>query len=298
MSLQSRTSFTHTPYDGSTQPFTIGLAAMAPDEWIEVDAHLPAYLDEKQRLHALHPDKVFVEESGTRSSQQEVLDALAAYLPSIHPDTYGRTDDSVGIFPAGRVIQLSHKEKAPLLIAAQLVQEDLVIMRKGEGGWRLSAASLSFPSSWSLREKFGKPMHEIHAPVPGFSAGTRNAGLIERMFDNLQPANPVKRFNWSIYSDGELYHPPASGERNANPEHAFIRVERQTLRKMPISRDILFTIRIYLDPLAALAAQPDAARLAHSFAAQLSALSPEELAYKGMSANRDDLIRRLDAMGK
>jgi dimethylamine monooxygenase subunit A len=297
MSLQYRTGFAHTPYDGSTQPFTIGLAAMAPEEWIEVDAHLPAYLDEKQRLHALHPDRVFVEENGTRSSQQEVLDALAAHLLSMHPDAYGSMDDSIEIFPAGRVTQLNQKEKAPLLIAAQLVQEDLVIMRKGESGWRLSAASLSFPSSWSLREKFGKPMHEIHAPVPGFSAGTRNAGLIERMFDNLQPANPVKRFNWSIYADGELYHPPASGERNANPDHAFIRVERQTLRKMPISRDILFTIRIYLDPLAALAAQPEAARLARSLADQLSALSREQLDYKGLSANWDDLVRRLRAIG-
>ena len=25
--------------------------------------------------------------------------------------------------------------------------------------WRLAAASLSFPSSWRLAEKFGRPMH-------------------------------------------------------------------------------------------------------------------------------------------
>ena len=41
-------------------------------------------------------------------------------------------------------------------------------MRRGEDGWRLAAGSLCFPSSWSLDEKFGRPLQEIHAPVPGF----------------------------------------------------------------------------------------------------------------------------------
>mgnify|MGYP000846223527 CR=1 FL=1 len=47
---------------------------------------------------------------------------------------------------------------------------------EGEGGWRLAAGSLCFPSSWSLVEKFGKPLQDIHAPVPGFGPGTRSAG--------------------------------------------------------------------------------------------------------------------------
>ena len=72
------------------------------------------------------------------------------------------------------------------------------------------------------------------------------------MFDRIQPSNPVKRFNWSLYTDGALYHPASSGERDVRPEHAFLRVERQTLRKMPVSGDVLFTIRIHLDPLLAI----------------------------------------------
>jgi hypothetical protein len=45
----------------------------------------------------------------------------------------------------------------PLKAAALLVQEDLILMRKGEDGWRLAAGSLCFPSSWTLTEKFGRP---------------------------------------------------------------------------------------------------------------------------------------------
>ena len=149
----------------------------------------------------------------------------------------------------------------PLKAASLLVQEDLILMRRGDDGWRLAAGSLCFPSSWTLTEKFGRPLHEYIAPVPGFGPGTRNNELISRMFDKLH--QPVQRFNWSIQAGDALYHPLSHSGRVERAEQrpskfgdadlnaaAFIRVERQTLRKLPASGDILFTIRIYLDPLA------------------------------------------------
>lgn len=85
----------------------------------------------------------------------------------------------------------------------------------------------------------------------------------------------------------------ADGDANA---HAFIRVERQTLRKLPVSGDILFTIRIHLDPLAALAHHPDRATLAPAFAAQLEALAIAQLDYKGLTSDRDRLVSVLNQM--
>ena len=75
-------------------------------------------------------------------------------------------------------------------------------------------------------------------------------------------------------------------------------VERQTLRKLPVSRDILFTIRIHLDPLKVLAGHPDRATLAASFAAQLEALDEPQLDYKGLTSDRDRLVAFLADMAK
>jgi hypothetical protein len=196
-----------------------------------------------------------------------------------------------------------------LQAAALLVQEDLVLMRRGQAGWRLAAASLCFPSSWTLAEKFGKPLQDIHEPVPGFGAGTRTAELIERIFDRLSADRPVERRNWSIQAGDALHQPlshdgrsaRAAGTRSRFPggdaaAHAFIRVERQTLRKLPVSGDILFTIRIHLDPLSALSAHPDRRSLAAAFAAQLNALDAEQLGYKGLAADRDRLTGVLSGM--
>lgn len=82
--------------------------------------------------------------------------------------------------------RVGSEDHPPLLAASLLVQEDLALMRRGEDGWRLAAASLCFPSPWSLAGKFGRPVDEIHGPVPGFGPGSRPAGPIARMFDNLR----------------------------------------------------------------------------------------------------------------
>lgn len=289
---------THTPYDGSSKPFTIGLKPLDIKDWIEIDRHLPAYLDEKEKLLATVRDKVLASEPRTEASQREILEALVAHLLSVFPDTYRLNSRTIEIIPAKRHVNLDDASVPVLHIAASLVQEDFVLMRRGENGWRLAAASLCFPSAWNLQEKFGKPIHEIHKPVPGFSEGTRNAELIARMFDNLQPNQPVIRWNWSLYGDATLYHPVSDhgmkrrfGEKG---DQIVLRLERQTLRKMPEGGDLLFTIRIHNDPLEMLETHADGATLSASIAAQVAAFSTPEVTYKGIEDEREALLARLN----
>lgn len=291
----------HMPYDGSAQPFTIGLQQLDIKNWIEIDENLLAYLAEKKRLFELHADRIFVEEPGTQAAQKEILELLSAHLIDYYPELYTRNGNSISI--SGWPEQLDTMQPPFLLRAAKLVQEDLVLMRKDEArGWHLAAASLSFPSSWTLLEKFGRSMDDIHAPVPDFNAGTRNAGLITRMFDNLRPDRSVYRMNWSLQPDGDLYHPLASHQKGALysdddlDTQCFIRVERQTLRKLPISGDILFTIRIHLDPVNALKKHPQCRAVAEAFCRQLETLNSAQLNYKGIMTIRERLIDTLNRL--
>lgn len=296
----------HTPYDGSSKLFQIGLKQLDLGNWIEIDNSFDFQLAEKRRIHAEHAAEVFVAEGGTEDAQAEVLALLHAHLPARFPKRYGLKDGRLKVTGHPELDGLETQGVPPLKNASLLVQEDLIIMRRGETGWRLAAGALCFPSSWVLTEKFGKPMSGIHEPVPGFGPGTRNADLIDRMFDRLQVVQPVERFNWSIQSGEALYHPLSNVERidraTGRPTRfpdvetaarAFIRVERQTLRKLPVSGDILFTIRIHLDPIALLAKRPDRAALAASFADQLLALDADQLDYKGLTADRDRLVEAL-----
>ena len=288
-----------TPYDGSARLFQIGIKPLDPEQWIDSDDRLAAQLVEKRRVFADHPAETFVAEPDTEASQRELLHLLAEHLPRRFPQLYRREGDHIAILPTGEKIGLA--DGPPLLTAARLVAEDLVILRKGQTGWRLVAAALAFPSSWILAEKFGRPMHEIHAPVPGFGEGTRPAQLIERMFDNLRPETPVIRWNWSVYGDDRLYHPDSSGPDirrfGEDMANVFLRVERQTLRRLPESGDIVFTIGIHVDPLTTLEAQPEANRIAGALAEQLLALDAAQLDYKGLTLDRDRLVARLGMIG-
>jgi len=275
------------------KPFTIGIRPLDHAEWIDADGLLGDYLSEKARLWDTERDAVFAAEPGTEAAQAELLAMLAAHLPARFPELYRRDGEAIEV--AGRRVRLDGDEP-PLAIAASLVQEDLVLMRRGESHWRLAAASLSFPSAWRLADKFGRPMHEVHGPVPGFAEGTRNAQLIQRMFDNLLPEGGMIRWNWSLFGDGRLFHPdshatgPRFGEGAAS---AWFRLERQTFRKLPVSGDLLFTIRIYLDPLASLARLPEGPALAATLSEQLAALTDEQADYKGLLAERAALQARL-----
>ncbi|PKA41694.1 hypothetical protein CWR43_20265 [Rhizobium sullae] len=292
---------TYTPYDGSSKPFTIGLMPLDIGRWIEPDADLPRYLGEKQHLLEAHRDEIFVAEEDTETAQQECLDLLVNYLCEAYPALYRRIGNLVEV--AGKPVDVWEPSLPPLLKAGSLIADDVVIMRRKDDGWHLVAGYVAFPSSWSLKEKFGRPMQAIHADVPGFGEGTRNATLITRIFDSLQTAQPVERMNWSVNATGDLFLPASKHSRP--PQAAaftlaerFARVERQTLRKLPGSGDIVFTIRVYVDPVAAIEHHPKAAVLVQSFANQLETLDEHQTAYKGLALQKAALVAKLRMLAR
>ena len=233
-------------------------------------------------------DVVFRAEPETLAAQGELLDLLWEHLSERQPDLYTFDNDTITIRPTRQKYARTDFHDRPLELASRLIQDDLVIMRASDRGHRLVAASLCFPSSWSLAEKFGHPLADIHRPVPGFQRGTRIADMIERIFTHLKTDYPVERFNWSLYDDPRLHYQERHHAAHAqmwNPDdpRAWIRVERQTLRRLPVSGDIVFTIKICVDPIAVLKRLPDGPRLAASFADQILALDRDQLAYKGMA---------------
>ncbi|NBN65287.1 DUF3445 domain-containing protein [Microvirga tunisiensis] len=292
--------FRHTPYDGSKKPFTIGLEPVATEHWFDPDGNLARHLARKAELIASRRDVVFRAEPGTEAAQEETLRLLASHLPATHPDLYGLTGPGLSVTGSTVTVALEADEPA-LLRASRLVQDDLVLMRKGADGYRIAAASLCFPSSWSLAEKVSRPMSVIHENVPGYAG--RMGQTVDRIFDNLRDGQIIGRYNWSIYDDDDLHHPeakqltPQVGTVDGSLLAAlFVRVERQTLRRLPASGDILFTIKIHQDPLMLLATHPEGRQLAAGLAAQLRAMEPAQLAYKGLTGHRDRLASDLESL--
>jgi len=296
--------FAHTPYADGVRPFSIGLKPVDPHDWLTPDGDLSAQLTEKHAILDTAGMDAFQAEPGTYAAQAEAANRIVEHLTTRCPATWRvGPDGAVTIRAGGSAITADPAawRDAPLAFAARLVQDDLVLMRRGETGYRMVAAAVCFPSSWSLADKFGADMARIHANVPGYPGVM--AGRVDRIFHHLGAGAPLQRTNWSIYGDDRLRHsldkaaPVYSDTRAATPPEAmFIRCERQTLTRLPASGDILFTIRIHVDPIAALKAEADGPRLAAGLAERLAGLDADQLHYKGLTAARDDLVQVLRAI--
>jgi dimethylamine monooxygenase subunit A len=253
----------YTPFEAPYR-MSMGLLALPPDEWIEIDEELVPQLREKRALAASRPDEVFRALPGSEAAQAEVLQILARHLVRLRPDLYRLEEGGRLATPLGEIQPLDGLE-APLECAGRLVQEDLCLMERGAEGWVLTAGSVSFPTRWRLADKIGKPLAAIHDPVPGFAE--KLAAAVARFFDNLKVERPVWRLNWSLLDDPALFQPTGHGRigrddsitaENAG-ERLWLRVERQTLRRLPATDAVAFTIRVHRWPLARLAAKPEAA---------------------------------------
>ncbi len=294
-------AMTPLPYDLSARLFQIGTRPLDPADWLAPDAAMTAQLAEKQRLWQTHSGAVFAETPHSRPAQTELLALLANYLPERFPALWQRENGDIHVLPTGERIALGG-DASPLLTAARLVQDDLLLLERDADGWRLTAGALFFPSSWLLAEKMNEMLGAIHQPVPGFGPGTRPAQIMARMFDAARPETPMLRWNFSLYGDDRLFHPDISGpetarfgsEKRANP--VFLRVERQTLRKLEKTGAMAFTIRISLHELDELAHHPEAARIASTLIEQIEALTPEQLDYKGLTRERNRVLARLAEM--
>ncbi len=282
------------PFENGHPGFKIALKPLDPARWIEPDEGLGDRLTEKAHLDETAADEVFRASPEADAAQRETLRLLSRYLLEHHPSFYWKDGSVIHLPTAKRCIDLSSGEP-PLKLAGQLVDDDLCLMMRDEDGrWRLMAASLHFPSHWSLGEKFGKSMAEIHTPVPAFVEEMDKR--VARIFDNLRREQPVWRLNWSLHDEPGLHLPgPTGGPRFAGVEgasllaKAFLRVERQTLTKLPETGAILFTIKTYQDPLPALLTHggPD---MVHDLHAGLSAMNADQLSYKGLTDARDRVL--------
>ena len=233
----------HTPYKNGEEVVKVGLEPIEEAEWLEIDNLFDSEIELKKKLYESHYKEVHQELDLSFKSQQELLEVLKAHLKQYYP---------------------SHKITAtetssPLKSASMMVQEDLVLMIPEEEKYFLGAASLCAPSNWSLKEKFNDSLIDLHKYVPSYEKKIGNR--VNNIFNKLPNDRIFQRFNWSIYEDASLFQPVKSKslversktitDKNAG-DRLFIRVERQTIRRLPKTQAIAFTIRVHVDPLSSI----------------------------------------------
>jgi len=288
----------HLPFDPGPYRMAMGLVTLPEAAWFELDDHYQPELHERRRLLQHHHADVFAALPVSDAERAEALHDIAANLTSHHPDWFTRDGTTLRNALTGEHWDLASPHCDPLELAGRLVQEDLCIVQRDDASPILTAAVLCFPSRWRLAEKLGRPLAAVHASVPFYAE--RLARPVDRFMHHVKPGHIAARLNWSVLDDATLFQPGGKWREAHNPavtpENAggtlFLRVERQTFRRLPRSGAVLFGIRVHVYPLdVAIASSATAARLA----AAVRALPEQTLHYKSMPPIQDALLRWLDA---
>lgn len=192
-------------------------------------------------------------------------------------------------------------------IAARLIQDDLAIMfERQDGKYYLLAGSILLPGFWRLSDKFGLSLSEIHTSgdVPHYNEKLKKG--MQNFFRRVQPENPVVRHNYFIQVDDSLAWSSSIGpedsvkgwnnaEKSTVIESHHFRTERQTLRRLPRSGGVVFTIRTYFDRISKVAQEKG---VPGRLASAIRSWGEETASYKGREKYGEVLLEYLDGCHK
>ena len=263
------------PVGDAPAPRSLGVHPLGEAPLVVIDAQRhAAQIALRRRLLDEDHDARFAALPGTGDAQRVALALILADL-----ERHGVALGAPAVLPD------------PLDWAGRQVVEDLLLLDVTDERVPLVAGSLCFPNGWTLRAALGRPFAGIHAPVPGFEEAIGAAALA--LMRRLRPARPVWRANWTLRTTDALDMSPGVA-LPPPPEDAgevMVRVERQTLSRLPGCGAVLFTVHTRSRPLSEVAADPVRAR---RLLAALEGMPAAIRDYKAIGSLVDPVTRYLE----
>jgi len=249
----------HTPYLNGQGGVRIGLKPINEENWLEIDGKFKDEINLKKNLLSSNKTEVLQSSTDSQAAQEELLELITNHLEEYHSDKYDFDGKIIHVKATKESVDLLNKDLVPIETASLLVQEDLILMNPRGDEFYLEAASLSAPSHWSLTDKFSKNLMNVHEGVPNYKEKIGNR--VNQIFNKLPTDKILERLNWSLFDSPNLFQPVRSKThikiKKKVVKDLYLRVERQTIRKLPVHGSIVFTIRVHVDPLLSISKNQD-----------------------------------------
>jgi dimethylamine monooxygenase subunit A len=295
------------PYSWAAADFQLGLRPFDPRRWILPDANYAQTMCEKRERLAAHTQIYYRTLASSLPAQRELCERVIAHLVTDYPEHFVRSGSVIESLATGIQCDLRDHSLEPLLQLSNIIEEDFMLIEEIDGAARITAAANAYSSSGRLVASVGRNIEWAHEPVPNLT--DKLGPRINRVIGSVHAATPCERFNWQLTPMSTVFFPhdnPHAANAAAmqgicatlrrNPELAgellWIRVERQTLSRLPDSRAVAFSLHTYSDPLLSIQSDVKAVR---AMLALLHAYSEERWKYTEMDILREPIINWLES---
>lgn len=255
---------------------------MEQDWWIELENTYKERVAQRQELYAKHGKRVLDYLPGSELACKELMEMVLQYVCARYPQYFSMVDKCIF---QNRILGTEQdvRSKHPLEVLINNIPEDFgITLRDDETGFYIFRAGVICSSiGWSVDEKIGLPLNLIHKPVPDYetkmqtsmercvcpleSAQTCKANsfpfcpflFTNSFFTKLPTDKPIQRGSWGFEVGQPLWLPKGDPqeihhtyqEPSLKPEECYLRVDWQTLRRLPLSAAVVFNFKALFTPV-------------------------------------------------
>ncbi|KAA6411510.1 MAG: putative alpha-mannosyltransferase [Lasallia pustulata] len=239
---------------------TMSLTRLETNWWLEVESDYRTRIAQRQNLYAEHGKHVLDYLPGSELACKELMEMALQFLCARYPRYFSLShDSSTGhvfhnrILTTDTVINSVH----PLHVLLNNIPEDFAVMLRNpdDGYYYFRAGVLCSSIGWNVHTKLGLQLKEIHAPIPDYKEKMEFS--MDRYFSKLPPSRPIQRGSWGLEVDKPLFMPPgdpreahrATQSPTLPLSRVHLRVDWQTLRRLPLSGAIVFNFKALFTPV-------------------------------------------------
>ncbi|CAF9925635.1 hypothetical protein IMSHALPRED_006736 [Imshaugia aleurites] len=250
------------PYRPFRWPYhqTMSLNKLEPDWWLELESNYVARVAERKELFEKHGKLVLNYLPGSELACKEMMENALQFLCARYPQYFSLTQSKSKGYVFHNAILHNEtviRDMHPLHVLLENVPEDFAVMSRSpeDGMYYFRAGLLCSSLGWNVDTKLGKQLKEIHSPIPDYKAKMEFS--MDRYFSRLLPDKPIQRGSWGLEIDKPLFMPPGDPHENFRSlqlsnlplSRIHLRVDWQTLRRLPLSGAIVFNFKALFTPV-------------------------------------------------
>lgn len=237
---------------------TMSLTKLETDWWLELENTYKLRVSQRKKLYEEHGESVLQWLPGSELACKELMEMSLQFLCARYPQYFSLSEDKKTFENKILGTKQIVNEKHPLLVMLDNVPEDFAIMLRNPetGYYHFRAGMICSALGWNVGTKIGLQLHQIHAPIPDYKEKMQFS--MDRFFTKMPSFKPIQRGSWGLEVDQPLYMPPGDPHEKYRdfqaPEltldRCHLRVDWQTLRRLPLSGAIVFNFKALFTPVA------------------------------------------------